>query len=229
MTIDNNNKKGDGDAGDGCLDELHGLRDGGAAAESDRDVEYSFEKDLQATAHAAIHDWLADEQEELQLLGALSPTHENLDDSASGSDSDSESAGAAKAGRKAASAAASPSSSSSSGLPRPPTLLPGDEHYAWEDYDQFIKRRVPGSKWPVVVAPGGQILGELQSVGGISRPFQCVCICFNDAHKGRCTRFRAWKQRQESPAHVERVLCHWLFRANRWLCTADHMNKEGRV
>ena len=229
---------------DEAMADIYKLREPRCEADIKADTvcEYDFEPDMRATAISAIGAWQADVDDDWSRIAHLAGEGEydmamaGSESGSSGSSSSSEWGGTASRPRAEAKrksktqAQPQPSSSaaSSSDMHAPvpaavPAVLPGEDTFDFAQYDEYIYRK--NLKYPQVKAPGGQILGELQAMGGVMTKFKATAVCFCKHHAGRCNRMRAWRDKTgEAPVNVYRVLAHWLFRQHRFVSTQAHMD-----
>lgn len=115
-----------------------------------------------------------------------------------------------QASASSSSSAPSVAASSSSGAASSSSLCVAPP-ISWESYDEFVRRG--DSKYPQVVDPDtGNVIGELQPLGGAKYQVVGKCMIPGHSHSGnKCARMRAWKVAgNENPCHVDRVLLHWL-------------------
>ena len=75
------------------------------------------------------------------------------------------------------------------------------------DFNSHIRR---GGRWPTVVDSYGRPIGELQILGGITRPFQAIAKCTQHGARVKCSRWRGWRVGREPAAAVEAALVKWL-------------------
>ena len=116
----------------------------------------------------------------------------------------------------------SPGAATSSSSATAPAPAPVSAVIDWEAYDQYMCVDEKNSRY-TLVKKDGETSGVIQQLvhEGVYRAF-ALCKC--KTHSGRCSRSRGWKQNySEVPQHVDRVLAHWLFQANEFASTRDHM------
>jgi hypothetical protein len=203
--------------GEDCLSDLHELREAGplprqalddAADDGDGDGEndeYSFESELAAGARAQLVRIVADVGVQDTLIeGARRSDPVGAVDVDAGMSADE------------VSGSSSSSSNPAASLPRVPL-----DAVDFPSLAQYM-HRVPGQKWPQVITSAGVVVGEIQTISGVFRPYQAIAVCCRPCHQGRCTRMRAWKISNEHPSRVEHVLIWWLMQDH--ASTSEHMN-----
>ena len=113
------------------------------------------------------------------------------------------------------------SSSASSAAPRPATSID------WPSYDACVTVDPRNNRYKQVRNQDGIVVGQLQPLLPTSGKYRVFALCYCTAHRfTRCSRGRGWREGQENPYMVDRVLAKWLLDGHMYQSTQLHMQVE---